>query len=143
METLGNTAIESISCGTPVITPRACGFMNSIKENKSGFMWEPNNNKNADEVIQKSRNFFIKTEIAEKTLERVNDFSYKNTIDHLEKWYKCSIEYQRSGFEKVFYIWAVLSYLFVIDVICIILHFNKFFNKKETFDLYQLTDIVI
>ena len=63
METLGNTAIESISCGTPVITPRACGFMNSIKENKSGFMWEPNNNENADEVIQKSRNFFIKIEI--------------------------------------------------------------------------------
>ena len=143
METLGNTAIESISCGTPVITPRACGFMNSIKENKSGFMWEPNNNKNADEVIQKSRNFFIKTEIAEKTLEHVNDFSYKNTIDQLEKWYKFAIEYQRSGLEKVFYIWAVFSYLFVIDVICIILQFYKFFNKKETFDLYQLTDIVI
>ena len=143
METLGNTAIESISCGTPVITPKACGFVNIIKENQSGFMWEPNNNKNANDIIEKSRNFFIRSKIAETTLEYVNYFSYKSTIEELEKWYKFSIEYHSSWFEKVFYIWSVLLYLFLINAVCFVLQYYKFFNKNKRFDLYQLTDIII
>ncbi len=143
METLGNTAIESISCGTPVITPKACGFVNIIKENESGFMWEPNNYENANHVIQYSRNFFIKVKIKETTLQHVNDFSYKDTIKQLEKWYKYSIEYQNSRLEKVFYIWFVLLYLFLINAVSFVLQYYKFCNKNKKFNLHQLTDITI
>ena len=55
METLGNTVLESLACGTPVITPKAQGFVDSIEHGVNGLMWKTNDLDDAVKMVQKLR----------------------------------------------------------------------------------------
>jgi len=51
METIGFTAMESLSCGTPMLAAKAQGFAEHLSHGVNSFLWEPNNSESFDKEL--------------------------------------------------------------------------------------------
>merc|ERR1712167_8685 len=124
METLGNTVLESLACGTPVITPRAQGFVDSIEHGVNGLMWEPSEDlSDAVRLLKLLRD----DKYLRKTLEKGARNSIKNlhcskTVSDLLEWYAdASISRQTKTFSiiRLMLCSFVLLLMTMFDFLCI------------------------
>lgn len=56
METLGNTVLESVACGTPVLVPGAQGFKDTVIHGETGELWNPESLDDGIERLKQLRN---------------------------------------------------------------------------------------
>ena len=140
IETLGNTAIESISSGTPVIAPKTRGFIDTIKDKQSGLLWEPNNLKHANEIIQQS---FLEISNLKNTIKEnySDEFNFNYTIEDLNDWYSNVISNKKPMLEKIPFLIFLFIAMGFINIICFIFHFLNAVNFRKKFNIAQLTDI--
>lgn len=85
-ETTGLTVLEAFAAGIPVITPRAGGFIDSVKDSKNGFLFNPGD---ADDFISKLKllieNPNLRQEMGRKGKESVIQYTWEQAIKNLLK----------------------------------------------------------
>lgn len=52
-ETLGNTVLESLACGTPVVVARTQGFCDTVTHGVTGFLFTPQSSQDCESYISK------------------------------------------------------------------------------------------
>lgn len=90
METLGNTVLESLACGTPVLTPRAQGFVDTVRDGVDGMLWRAGD---LDDAVEKLNAF--KNDIAlrqtlvdgAQEVAKNGELACAETIRDLFAWY--------------------------------------------------------
>lgn len=88
METLGNTVLESLACGVPVLTPRAQGFMDSITQDFNGVMWEPNDMEDALSKVQLLRDdLTLRERLSGGAKASISKLTCEATVVDLLDWY--------------------------------------------------------
>ncbi|PSF35290.1 glycosyltransferase family 1 protein [Aphanothece hegewaldii CCALA 016] len=85
-ETTGLTVLEAFAAGIPVIAPRAGGFIDNVKNNETGFLY---NRGDAEDFVKKLNllieNKALREEMAKKSKESVIDFSWEKAVKNLLK----------------------------------------------------------
>ena len=104
METLGNTVLESLACGTPVLTPRAQGFVDTVHDDVDGMLWEPND---LDDAVRKLTAFMEDAKLRNRLESGARDVAERGalacseTIKDLLGWYNTSCE-RRAEYSTVY-----------------------------------------
>jgi len=52
-ETLGNTVLEALACGIPVVVPHTQGFRDTVRHEQDGFLFAPGDSGSASSFIQR------------------------------------------------------------------------------------------
>eukprot|EP00300_Choanocystis_sp_HF-7_P000382 c1030_g1_i1.p2 GENE.c1030_g1_i1~~c1030_g1_i1.p2 ORF type:complete len:211 (-),score=46.85 c1030_g1_i1:46-678(-) len=86
-DTLGNTVLEAHASGTPVIMPRACGFVDTVAHEVDGYLFQ-----NESEAIQCLNNISQNRELARQMgqagMHKVTTNNEMSKVgDDLEGWY--------------------------------------------------------
>lgn len=119
METLGNTVLESLACGTPVITPRAQGFVDTIKENVTGLLWEPDNLDDAvKKVLMLRDDKELRQRLAKGAVDSISELKCSTTVKDLVDWYLTADEIRRTKtteFARLLTTSGLLLMMFVSD----------------------------
>ena len=88
METLGNTVLESLACGTPVITPRAQGFVDSIEHGVNGLMWKPDDLDDAVRLVKELRDDpALRKTLGDGAYASIKSLRVNATVNDLLNWY--------------------------------------------------------
>ena len=88
METLGNTVLESLACGTPVATPRAQGFVDSINHGENGVMWKAGDIEDAVRTLQKlCDDRALLRSLANGARMSIESLHCSTTVSDLLQWY--------------------------------------------------------
>lgn len=113
METLGNTVLESMACGTPVLVPEAQGFIDTVHHKESGLLWDKN-------IGIPSAVDWIKLLVTDETLlrslkqgarSRIGHLSCESAVDDLKNWYVEAAENRRL---KTLFIARLISSSFLL-----------------------------
>eukprot|EP00944_MAST-04C_sp_MAST-4C-sp1_P007792 g7792.t1 len=98
METLGNTVLESLACGTPVITPKAQGFVDSIEHGVNGLMWKTNDLDDAVKMVQKLRDEpELRKRLANGAYASIKSLRVNATVNDLLDWYADAAIHRRTN----------------------------------------------
>ena len=96
-ETLGNTVLEAFSCGIPVVVPRTQGFLDTVRHEFNGFLFEPGNPLEAGKYIQKIKNDpSLRKKMGENARLSVVDKTIKRVTEDLIDWYGNGLWKRRS-----------------------------------------------
>jgi len=138
METLGNTVLEALACGTPVIVPRAQGFVDTVTHNQNGILWEANNLDDAVEKVKLLRDDpKVRKRLADGAVESIKELHCSKAVSDLIDWYVQAAEHRRANtmaVPRVFLSTFMLFNFFLFDFF-ILSHakqvLEKFSDKKE------------
>ena len=98
METLGNTVLESLACGTPVITPKAQGFVDSIEHGVNGLMWRINDLDDAVNMVKKLRDEpELRKTLADGAYASIKSLRVNATVNDLLDWYADAAIHRRTN----------------------------------------------
>lgn len=76
-EDFGIVPVESMACGTPVIAPKAGGFLETIIDNKTGVLYEPGY---LIEALEKFPVFSFESQVCQKQAEKFSKERFKKEI---------------------------------------------------------------
>lgn len=92
-ETLGNTVLEAFSCRIPVVVPRSQGFCDTVKDCENGFLFEPKNSADAQQLILRVRNDpALRRRMGEAGHAAVSARSIERVVSDLLDWYRRSFQ---------------------------------------------------
>eukprot|EP00945_MAST-04E_sp_MAST-4E-sp1_P004001 g4001.t1 len=139
METLGNTVLESLACGTPVITPRAQGFVDSIEHGVNGLMWEPSEDlSDAVRLLKLLRDDkYLRKTLEKGACDSIKNLHVSKTVSDLLEWYAdASISRQTKTFSiiRLMLCSFVLLLMTMFDFLCIPIAkrlLERFSDKSE------------
>ncbi len=89
-ETRGLTLIEAAAAGIPAIAPRAGGVIDTIRDGKTGFLYQPQNQADfLDKLTQLITNNNLRESMGAKARELSREYSWQQTVNNLvEIWSK-------------------------------------------------------
>ena len=86
LEAFGLSIIESLACGTPVVTVKEAGFRETIQDDKTGFLVERNYLKIANKIEELLRDKELQLAMGKRGIKDVNTrFTWDNTVKKLEE----------------------------------------------------------
>jgi hypothetical protein len=155
METLGNTVLESVACGTPVLVPDAQGFRDTVVENVTGLFV-----RSADDAVAKLVR--LRDERAFRALLKENarahsaSLGVEDTVNDLLAWYQRAkrqqlrAEMSRSVFASsichtLFTVYAGLLLLISIGIDTILVPWFKRYCERKDFarDMAQRQERIV
>jgi len=104
-ETLGNTVLEAFSCGTPVVVPRASGFVDTVISGSDGFLYDPKNVEEASDRLQELiTDPSLRRELGESGRRKTVDNTIERVVEDLLLWYEDSerLHAQKSSLRVLF-----------------------------------------
>jgi len=105
-ETLGNTVLEAFSCGTPVVVPRASGFVDTVISGSDGYLYDPKNVEEASDRIQElMMDPSLRRELGESARRKTVENTIERVVEDLLVWYEDS---QRCRAQKSS-VWVLFS----------------------------------
>ncbi|MBE9101010.1 glycosyltransferase [Vacuolonema iberomarrocanum] len=90
-ETLGLTALEAAAAGTPILAPRAGGFIDSVQDGKTGLLFEPGNTNDFLEKLESLRtDGALRETLGQQGKSFAADYDWKQGCDRLVQfWERC------------------------------------------------------
>jgi len=90
-ETLGLTALEAAAAGTPVLAPRAGGFIDSVQDGKTGLLFEPGSVSDFREKLETLRaDASLRATLGQQGQAFAANYDWRQGCDRLVKfWESC------------------------------------------------------
>ncbi|MBD2157203.1 glycosyltransferase [Leptolyngbya sp. FACHB-16] len=92
-ETWGLTALEASAAGIPVLAPRAGGFIDSVQDEKTGLLFEPENSKNFLTKLQRlADDPALRHALGQQGRHYANELNWDRAVDALVQFWQSRID---------------------------------------------------
>ena len=144
METLGNTVLESLACGTPVITPRAQGFVDSIEHGVNGLMWKPDDLDDAVRLVKELRDDpALRKTLGDGAYASIKSLRVNATVNDLLNWYADASIIRRTNTFPIARLMACTFVLFQMVLFDKIVFTVEMILKRSESDFYFLLPLAL